>query len=53
MMEQALEAQVAHFSDVLRRGTKAMGSAEEILPVMELLDAIYRSADQGKEVRLA
>jgi len=29
-----------------------MGTAEEILPVMELMDAIYRSADQGKEVRL-
>ena len=26
--------------------------AEEILPVMELMDAIYRSAEQGKEVRL-
>ena len=51
--KQAVEAQVLHFSDALRRGTKAMGSAEEILPVMELLDAIYRSADQGKEVRLA
>jgi predicted dehydrogenase len=30
-----------------------MGTAEEILPVMELMDAIYRSAEQGKEVRLA
>jgi predicted dehydrogenase len=29
-----------------------MGEAEEILPVMELMDAIYRSADQGKEVKL-
>jgi predicted dehydrogenase len=30
-----------------------MGAAEEILPVMEMLDAVYRSAEQGKEVRLA
>lgn len=51
--KQAIEAQMAHFSEALRRGTKAMGAAEEILPVMELLDAVYRSADQGKEVRLA
>jgi predicted dehydrogenase len=29
-----------------------MGEAEEILPVMELMDAIYRSAEQGKEVKL-
>jgi len=50
--KQAVEAQVAHFADSLRKGVQPMGSAEEILPVMELMDAIYRSAEQGKEVRL-
>ena len=40
------------FLDVLRRGGKGMGTAEEIVPVMQVLDAIYRSAEQGKEVRL-
>jgi len=50
--KQGIEAQISHFADVLRRGTKPMGSAEEILPAMELLDAVYRSADQGKEVKL-
>ncbi len=50
--KQALETQVLHFSEALRRGTKPMGTGEEILPVMESIDAIYRSADQGKEVRL-
>jgi predicted dehydrogenase len=50
--KQAIEAQIAHFADVLRKSAKPMGAAEEILPVMELLDAIYRSADQGKEVKL-
>jgi predicted dehydrogenase len=48
----AIEAQMAHFADVLRKGVKPMGAADEILPVMELLDGIYRSAEQGKEVRL-
>jgi predicted dehydrogenase len=48
----SIEAQMAHFADVLRRGAKPMGAGEEIVPVMELLDAIYRSAEQGKEVRL-
>ena len=48
----AIEAQMAHFADVLRKGVKPMGAAEEIVPVMELLDGIYRSAEQGKEVRL-
>lgn len=48
----SMEAQVAHFADSLRTGKKPMGSADEILPVMELMDAIYRSAEQGKEVKV-
>ena len=48
----SIEAQLAHFAEVLRKGAKPMGHAEEIVPVMELLDAIYRSAEQGKEVRV-
>ena len=50
---QAVEAQMAHFADSLRKGTRAMGTPDEILPVMDVLDAVYRSAEQGKEVRLA
>jgi predicted dehydrogenase len=49
---QSMEGQIAHFAETLRKGGKPMGSAEEIVPVMELVDAIYRSAEQGKEVRL-
>jgi predicted dehydrogenase len=48
----SVEAQLAHFAEVLRKGVKPMGHADEIVPVMELLDAIYRSAEQGKEVRV-
>jgi predicted dehydrogenase len=51
--KQSIEAQIAHFADSLRRGAKPMGQAEEILPVMELMDAVYRSAEQSKEVRIA
>ncbi|MBI1798760.1 MAG: hypothetical protein HYR73_03640, partial [Candidatus Eisenbacteria bacterium] len=50
--KHSIEAQIDHFADVLRKGTRPMGTADEILPVMELMDAIYRSAEQGKEVRL-
>jgi predicted dehydrogenase len=50
--KQSIEAQIVHFAEALRRGTKPMGSAEEILTIMELMDAMYRSADQGKEVKL-
>ena len=51
--KHSIEAQIEHFGEVLRKNVKPMGSAEEILPVMQLMDAIYRSAEQGKEVRLA
>jgi len=50
--KSSVESQLAHFSDVLRKNAKPMGLADEIVPVMELLDAIYRSAEQGKEVRV-
>jgi predicted dehydrogenase len=49
--KHSIELQIAHFAESLRKGTKPMGYAEEILPVMQLMDAIYRSAEQGKEVR--
>jgi len=51
--KQSVESQIAHFVEALRKGAKPMGHADEIVPVMKSLDAIYRSAEQGKEVRLA
>jgi predicted dehydrogenase len=51
--KQSIEGQIAHFVSVLRDGAQPMGAASEIVPVMELLDAVYQSAAQGKEVRLA
>ena len=51
--KHSIEAQIAHFAEALKKTAKPQGLAEEIVPVMELMDAIYRSADQGKEVRLA
>jgi predicted dehydrogenase len=50
--KHSIEAQIDHFVDVLRKNVKPMGHADEIVPVMELMDAVYRSAEQGKEVRL-
>jgi predicted dehydrogenase len=47
-----MEMQVAHFAETLRTGKKPMGSVEEILGVMELVDAVYRSAEQGKEIKV-
>lgn len=50
--KQSIEAQITHFIDALRKGQRPMGHADEIVPVMELMDAIYRSAEQGKEVKV-
>jgi predicted dehydrogenase len=49
---QSMEAQAQDFVDTLRSGRKPMGSVDEVLGVMELLDAVYRSAEQGKEVKV-
>jgi predicted dehydrogenase len=49
---QSMEAQAQHFVDTLRSGKKPMGSVDEVLGVMEILDAVYRSAEQGKEVKV-
>ncbi len=49
---QSMEMQAAHFADTLRTGRAPMGSADEILGVMELLDAVYKSAEQGREVKV-
>lgn len=49
---QAMESQIQHFIDSLRGGRKPMGLVDEVVPVMDLMDAIYKSAEQGKEVKV-
>lgn len=49
---QSMEAQVEHFAETLRTGKTPMGGADEVLAVMEMMDAVYRSADTGKEVKV-
>ncbi len=49
---QSMEAQIAHFAEALRSGKKPMGAADEILGVMELMDAVYESAEIGREVKV-
>ncbi len=48
----AMEAQVQHFADTLRSGKTPMGSVDEVQGVMELMDAVYKSAELGKEVKV-
>lgn len=50
--KQSVENQLAHFVDAVRKGTTPVASVQEALAVMRLVDAIYKSADSGREVRL-
>jgi predicted dehydrogenase len=50
---ECLETPQQHFCRSILNGTEPAGSGEEGLLVMRLLDAIYRSAATGEEVRLA
>jgi len=54
LYKQAVENQLAHFLDAVRKGNPApVGSGQEALAVMRLVDAIYKSAESGREVKLA
>lgn len=44
--------EIAHFVDCILNGTELISPAEEAVDVMRILDAIYKSAELGEEVRL-
>ena len=46
------EMEIRHFVDCLVKGTKCISTGEDGLEAIRILDAIYRSAETGKEVRL-
>lgn len=48
----ATETAQAHFVRCIREGTEPMATAEHGLTVMRILDAIYESADAGREIAL-
>jgi predicted dehydrogenase len=50
--KQAVEAQIHSFLDAVRKGSASPSSVQEALTVMHLVDAIYRSAETGREVKL-
>ena len=50
--KQAVEAQINSFLDAVRKGSASPSSVQEALTVMHLVDAIYRSAETGREVKL-
>ena len=50
--KQAAEAQLGYFVDCVRKGSVPASAMQEALLVMRLVDAIYRSAESGREVKL-
>ena len=43
-------AEIAHFIDCVKNGTKCLATADEGITVMKILDAIYESGRTGHEV---
>ncbi len=51
--KKSYEVEIEHFVDCVRRNVQPASTAEEALTLMRVVDALYKSADTGKEVRLA
>ncbi|MDI6809365.1 MAG: Gfo/Idh/MocA family oxidoreductase [Candidatus Eisenbacteria bacterium] len=51
--KQSYEAEIEHFVDCVRKGETPVSSAKEGLEVMRVVDAIYKSAETKKEVKLS
>jgi predicted dehydrogenase len=45
------EREIAHFIDCVANGTPCLNPSEDGLELMKILDAIYQSAETGREVR--
>ena len=52
LYKQAAEDQITHFVDSIRKGATPIASVSEALAAMRLVDAIYKSAESGREVKL-
>jgi len=44
------EAEIKHFIECIQQGKQPIATAEQGLHVLQILDAVYRSAQSGKEV---
>lgn len=49
---QIHEANLRHFADVLLNGAAPMFVPQQGLDMIKILDAMYRSAESGQEIRL-
>ncbi|MBN2557365.1 MAG: Gfo/Idh/MocA family oxidoreductase [Clostridia bacterium] len=46
------DREIAHFADCIAYGTKCISPVEDGVEMMRILDAIYKSAESGVEVRI-
>lgn len=51
--QNSVQAECAHFIDCIRMNKEPISSSLQGYRLMQMLDAIYESADTGKEVRVA
>jgi len=51
--KQSYEVEIEHFVDCVRKGETPVSSGKEGLEVMRVVDAIYKSAETKKEVKLS
>src|SRR5512140_1571388 len=53
MYKQSYENEIAHFVECVRSGKKPLSPGDEAVTVLKVLEAIHKSAETGKEVKLA
>jgi predicted dehydrogenase len=53
MYKQSYENEITHFVECVRSGKKPLSPGDEAVQVLKVLEAIYKSAESGKEVKLA
>lgn len=53
MYKQSYENEISHFVDCVRSGKKPSSPGDEAVAVLRVLEAIYKSAETGREVKLA
>ncbi|HKJ85008.1 MAG TPA: Gfo/Idh/MocA family oxidoreductase [Spirochaetia bacterium] len=52
-LQEMFDREMAHFAACLNDGVRCMSPSADGLELMRIIDAIYRSASEGREVRLA
>ena len=52
LYQKSFETELAHFVQCIRSDTPPHSTGEEAHKIMEIVEAIYRSADEGREIIL-